>query len=884
VTCPPTPGLDSSYYSIDFTQVTSQPSDWTVPTWCNVTYNTKGRRNGAELEFLQEYDSPQLYSNFYFLFGRAEFVVQAAPGPGIISDMMLLSDDLDELDWEFRGTLDWEVQTGWFGKGVTGLYNHSITPNVPTPMKEFHTYAYDWTPERVNWEADGVIVRTLQASDCLGTNNQYPQTPMKLMAGLWDAGDPNHYNPWSAGMTPIPPPAGGYSFYVKSVTVWNRYPAACYNWTDHSGDWQSIQVINDTASCGVSSTPSSALPITTSTSSSLASSSSTESLSSTFGSLTPASNGFSSSASSSTASQPSRSSTTVDPALITSSLGDSSPNFPSSFGSVASESSSSASSVGALLISDSESEASTSNQILTSQSLAHTATSSSALSSSATSQSLTTELSTKNIVAVASSSSAPPSSGSLSPIISSSISQKATTSSLASLMASTFSSSLIETPADPATSTAMGSFNTIPNGEASTSLPTTAISTSPHMPATDLSQTVPTVFPGHHTLSDSPSIDHVTEILGAVNSLIDGEWLRGGESTSLPSESTSQSSPAASIQSISAVVPSSALPLASSLGSPTANFGTTKNNSELTVSSACPTTTDPAGSSVAALTVTSSFTPSIQTIQGEMSSLQPADTGSLSASSTASNGTASFNVSALVTSHEQEPRNTTVRTTVTPTLTATSTHSYNSPFGMIGIGNHNASTNSTHALSAPSSNTFGISQSSTETDGPNKPSSNLSSLGAVNSTLKTPSHSVNAHLHHHAHHHHGHEHPGGGAGGLGLTSDGGEDPTSGATSSATSSAAGDAAARTTTPPSDRSSSFENATSTADSSSGSHLDKHTGIRASNATSANDSLSSAATSNSCKLRSPFKSIAGILSLMRVRIWMDPSLVTIDPIYRP
>lgn len=250
VTCAPTPGLNSAYYFVDFTNVTSTPSDWTVPTWCRVTYNTKGRNNGAELEFLERYDSQQLFSNFYFLFGRAEFVVEAAPGPGIISDMMLLSDDLDEVDWEFRGTLTDEVQTGWFGKGVTGLYNHSITPTIPTPMTQFHTYAYDWTPERVNWEADGIVVRTLEASDCLGTNNQYPQTPMKAMLGLWDAGDPDHYDPWSAGVTPIPPPDGGYSFYVKSVKIWNSNPALCYNWTDHSGSWQSIEAINDTASCG----------------------------------------------------------------------------------------------------------------------------------------------------------------------------------------------------------------------------------------------------------------------------------------------------------------------------------------------------------------------------------------------------------------------------------------------------------------------------------------------------------------------------------------------------------------------------------------------------------------------------------------------------------
>lgn len=299
MTCPPTPGLDSSYYDIDFTKTDSTPDDWVVPTWCRVTYNTKGRQNGAELEFLERYDSQQLYSSFYFLFGRIEFVVQAAPGPGIISDMMTLSDDLDELDWEFRGTLDDEVQTGWFGKGVTGLYNHSITPKIPTPMTQFHTYAFDWTADRVIWEADGAVVRTLYAADCVGTANQYPQTPMKAMIGLWDAGDPDHYDPWSAGLTPIPPPAGGYSFYVKSVKIWNNNPAACYDWVGHSGSWQSIKAVNDSSACGISPTSSSTIVPISSTVSSLSSmmvslSSTTSSSSSMITSLSPTTSSFSS--------------------------------------------------------------------------------------------------------------------------------------------------------------------------------------------------------------------------------------------------------------------------------------------------------------------------------------------------------------------------------------------------------------------------------------------------------------------------------------------------------------------------------------------------------------------------------------------------------------
>lgn len=184
-------------------------------------------------------------TNFNFFFGRVEYVVKAAPGTGIISSMVLLSDDLDEVDWEFRGGVTDSVQTNYFGKGYTGTYNRSTTNAVTTPQASFHTYAIDWSPDSLVWSIDGKNVRTLSVADA---GFQFPQTPMKVSLSLWDGGDPQG-NPgtiqWAGGVTPFPVPEP-YSMFIKSVKIWNAKPAHQYKYGDNSGSWRSIKLINDT--------------------------------------------------------------------------------------------------------------------------------------------------------------------------------------------------------------------------------------------------------------------------------------------------------------------------------------------------------------------------------------------------------------------------------------------------------------------------------------------------------------------------------------------------------------------------------------------------------------------------------------------------------------
>ncbi|KAN0074080.1 Concanavalin A-like lectin/glucanase domain containing protein [Elaphomyces granulatus] len=231
--CSPDPAFGRSA-TYDFTQGASK--DWTASG--SPSYSSKG----AVFTVAKQGDSPLITSNFYIMFGHVEYVIQAAPGTGIVSSAVLQSDDLDEIDWEFLGGNDNQVQTNYFGKGNTVTYDRSITYSAPNNHDAFHTYAVDWTADHVTWQIDGVTVRTLtpQTAD----TNQYPQTPMRVKVGAWAGGDssnPQGTIQWAGGVTNYA--AGPFSMYTKSISVTDYSTGSQYKYSDQSGTWQSIQAV-----------------------------------------------------------------------------------------------------------------------------------------------------------------------------------------------------------------------------------------------------------------------------------------------------------------------------------------------------------------------------------------------------------------------------------------------------------------------------------------------------------------------------------------------------------------------------------------------------------------------------------------------------------------
>ncbi|KAH6650846.1 concanavalin A-like lectin/glucanase domain-containing protein [Chaetomium tenue] len=230
-TCPANTALGMSI-NVDFTQgeVNSFVSGGGRPSYGSdgVSFTVAGRG-----------DSPQLASIFYIMFGRVEVTMKAAPGAGIVSSLVLLSDTLDEIDMEWLGSDDSEVQTNYFSKGQTTDYNRGQFNPAANNQAEFITYTIDWTTDRIVWYVGGTVVRTLTFDEAAG---QYPQTPMQVKFGAWAGGDPS--NPpgtieWARGPTDYS--QGPFSMIVRSAVVTDYSTGKKYTYGDQSGTWQSIR-------------------------------------------------------------------------------------------------------------------------------------------------------------------------------------------------------------------------------------------------------------------------------------------------------------------------------------------------------------------------------------------------------------------------------------------------------------------------------------------------------------------------------------------------------------------------------------------------------------------------------------------------------------------
>ncbi|RYP36514.1 hypothetical protein DL767_003337 [Monosporascus sp. MG133] len=255
-TCPPDPALGTTH-TFHFSGTAIPDNTWTT-TAGRVEFDPE---KGATFTIRQKGESPTLISNFYFFWGKTEVILKASPGQGIVSSIVWMSDLLDEVDWEFLGGQPLNASTNYFGKGEPDFRNagyHLVEGGV---QDDYHNYTSVWTKDQLDWYIDGNLVRTLLAKDANNTRN-YPQTPMKLSLGIWAGGDPDLPQgtiDWAGGLTDFS--KGPYSMYVKSAHVEDYSTGKEYIYTDHSGSWESIKIVegNSTAAESINKEPEKSL-------------------------------------------------------------------------------------------------------------------------------------------------------------------------------------------------------------------------------------------------------------------------------------------------------------------------------------------------------------------------------------------------------------------------------------------------------------------------------------------------------------------------------------------------------------------------------------------------------------------------------------------------
>ncbi|EGX93617.1 Concanavalin A-like lectin/glucanase [Cordyceps militaris CM01] len=209
-----------------------------------VTYGPRGAVSAVDGSF----QAPTLVSKAALFFGRVDVEMQAAPGRGIVTSLVLLSDDLDEIDLEALGFDNANIQSNTFSRGDKDKHDLLGLLPVADLTGASHRYTVDWTTERIEFYVDGALKRTLKRADI---PDRYPESPMRVRFGAWVAGgDGNQPGTidWAGGRPDFS--KGPAASYFKSVTVVDYAGGSSatdkdvkeYSYGDRTGSSKSIRV------------------------------------------------------------------------------------------------------------------------------------------------------------------------------------------------------------------------------------------------------------------------------------------------------------------------------------------------------------------------------------------------------------------------------------------------------------------------------------------------------------------------------------------------------------------------------------------------------------------------------------------------------------------
>ncbi|MFE4538457.1 ricin-type beta-trefoil lectin domain protein [Streptomyces scopuliridis] len=161
-----------------------------------------------------EYTSARLNTSgkFTSTYGRVEARMKVPRGQGMWPAFWMLGNDIGNVGWPNSGEIDIMENVGFepgtvhgtlHGPGYSGsggIGAGYTLPNGQAFADAFHTFAIDWSPNRITWSVDGNVYQTRTPAD-LGGRTWVFNKPffiiLNLAVGGYWPGDPN-------GSTPFP--------------------------------------------------------------------------------------------------------------------------------------------------------------------------------------------------------------------------------------------------------------------------------------------------------------------------------------------------------------------------------------------------------------------------------------------------------------------------------------------------------------------------------------------------------------------------------------------------------------------------------------------------------------------------------------------------------
>lgn len=186
----------------------------------------------------KEFKGAEYRTKQSFLYGRFEVSMKSAYREGMLSSFFTYYDGgggvstWNEIDIEILGRYPNDIQ---FNTITPGQVNHvSHYPMSSSPHTDYHTYAFEWTPNYVAWFVDGVEVYKQT-----GPHIQSLNRAQKIMMNIWNPQAPNWAGTWNPNVLPA------FAFY-DWVSYYSYTPGTgnygtgnnfTHSWTDNFDYW-----------------------------------------------------------------------------------------------------------------------------------------------------------------------------------------------------------------------------------------------------------------------------------------------------------------------------------------------------------------------------------------------------------------------------------------------------------------------------------------------------------------------------------------------------------------------------------------------------------------------------------------------------------------------
>jgi beta-glucanase (GH16 family) len=145
----------------------------------------------------KDFKGAEYRTKLSYTYGRFEARIKSSYREGMLSSFFTYYDggggigNWNEIDIEIMGRYFDNAQFNTITPNQTNHVAHK--PMQTSPHQEYHTYAFEWTPEYVAWFIDGVEV--LKQT---GAHIQTLTLPQKIMMNIWNPA----YESWAGILIP----------------------------------------------------------------------------------------------------------------------------------------------------------------------------------------------------------------------------------------------------------------------------------------------------------------------------------------------------------------------------------------------------------------------------------------------------------------------------------------------------------------------------------------------------------------------------------------------------------------------------------------------------------------------------------------------------------